>query len=316
MSNDMVPQMGTCTVVGLWTRAIERHESCGDGCTRSICHDDYVAEFAWVGGPTNDASAGMGYTTSKADMSQIDMRTIDVRINTQCVGGCDRYGGWLLNATIADRSNFTSVALSQGWRVERCRYCTPCGDGDPTDDNDHGSDYTPADPWGFPEHPVRQAAGIVVGDNVMCRMPAEGAENVPGSYDCPDDNFNSLCARLADLPDIELSGGQAAAKRLVIAGAVCLGIGGTPFALVLLFLLCSCSLSHAEKKTKVKKVVRQASAKNMIKVVREISGNSTRQESPSVSAPAVATVDGVVLTDVNTAGLPTTSGVVVAGTPA
>ena len=86
MSNDMT-QSGMCTVVGMWTRAILREESCGDGCTRSICHDDYVAEFAWIGGPTNDASAGMGYSTSKVDMAEVDMTTIDVRINTQCVGG-------------------------------------------------------------------------------------------------------------------------------------------------------------------------------------------------------------------------------------
>lgn len=324
MSNDM-GQSGMCTVVGMWTRAILRQESCGDGCTRSICSDDYVAEFAWVGGPTNDASAGMGYSTSKVDMTEVDMATLDVRINTQCVGGCDRFGGWMLNGTVADRSRYTNVALSQGWRVERCRYCSPCGDGDLDDDNDHGADYHPAPPWGYPEHPVSEATGIVVGDNVVCRMPAEGAANVPGSYDCPDPNFNSLCARLADLPDIELGGGKADAQRLVLAGAICLGIGGTPWTLVLLFMCCHFGKSHTEKKATVKKVVRQASAKNMINIVREISsGNSTRQESPSVAGPAafaadkpvVATVSGVVLTDVNTAGMTTTSGVVVAGTPA
>jgi len=92
-------------------------------------------------------------------------------------------------------------------------------------------------------------------------------------------------------------------------------------------MCCHFGKSHTEKKATVKKVVRQASAKNMINIVREISsGNSTRQESPSVAGPAafaadkppayVATVSGVVLTDVNTAGMTTTSGVVVAGTPA
>ena len=327
MSNDMVPESGTCTVVGLWTRAIERVESCGEYCTRSICEDDYVAEFAWVGGPTNDASEGMGYSTTKVDLSEVDMipssrnmiasSELSLRVNTQCNGGCDRYGGWLLNATVTDRSSFTSVALSQGWRVERCRYCTPCGDGDPTDDNDHGSDYTPADPWGFPEHPVSEAVGIVVGDEVSCRVPAEGVANVPGSYDCPPTAWNSLCARLADLPKIELSQSKAGAQKLVIAGAICLSIGGCPWMVLFGFLVINWSKSRAEKKTRVKVFVRQTSAKNMMRVVREISGGNS-----TAAPPTVTTVDGVVLSASHNqsgnqaGGMPTTTGVVVTGTPA
>ena len=276
MSNDMVPN-GHCTVVGLWTRAVERQESCGKGCTRSICYDDYVAEFGWVGGPMNNATpgmvefGGMSTTTSKVDLSQVDKRRIDVRVNTRCEGGCDRYGGWLLSATVADRSSFTSVALSQGWAVERCRYCKPCGDGDPTDDNDHGAHYTPADPWGFPEHPVDEAIGIVVGENVVCRVPAEGADNVPSSYSCPDDKFNSLCARLADLPGIEHGDAEKSANSIFLAGAICFSIGMCPVVLLCTWLLVNWKLERNEKKTRVRKFVREMSGKNMVKSL-QISG--------------------------------------------
>ena len=378
MSNDMIPT-GSCTVVGLWTRSVERQQGCGRNCVRKICYDDYVAEFGWVGGPTNNATTGMvefggmSTATSKVDMSQVDMTKIDVRVNTGCIQGCDKYGGWLLNATYPDRSNFTSVALSQGWSVERCRHCTPCGDEDPTDDNDHGA-FTPADPWGFPEHPVPQATGIVVGDDVLCRIPAEGAANVPDSYDCPDPKFNSLCARLADLPNIELSGKAKSAQTLVTWGAVCFSLGMVP-ALIVCFVVLPDLLNFKKprhhKKERVRHVVRQMSGKNMV-------GNlapslvlgafraewglpdgptlpSAAQPATALSAatltaaaralatatepataepsapgpapepenspgggddkPAIATVDGVALSDASTAGMTTTSGVVVTGAP-
>ena len=323
MSNDMATN-GYCTVVGLWTRSVERHQSCGKSCVRKVCYDDYVAEFGWVGGPTNNGTegmvefGGMSTVTSKVDMSQVDMTRIDVRVNTGCKGGCDRYGGWLLNGTVADRSSFTSVALSQGWGVERCRHCAPCGDDDPTDDNNHGADQTHAPPWGFPEHPVPEATGIVVGDDVLCRIPAEGAASVPDTYDCPDDKFNSLCARLADLPDIELSGATKGAQALITWGSICLSIGMVPVLFIGLVLLLNFKKPRHDKKERVRHVVRQMSGKNMAGNIRRVSRGAS---SPSLSLagpgapPAVATVEGVALTDASTAGMTTTSGVVVTGAP-
>ena len=278
MSNDMATN-GYCTVVGLWTRSVERHQSCGKSCVRKVCYDDYVAEFGWVGGPTNNGTegmvefGGMSTVTSKVDMSQVDMTRIDVRVNTGCKGGCDRYGGWLLNGTVADRSSFTSVALSQGWGVERCRHCAPCGDDDPTDDNNHGADQTHAPPWGFPEHPVPEATGVVVGDDVVCRIPAQGADSVPSSYDCPDDKFNSLCARLADLPDIELGDAQKGAQTILIAGAVCLSFGSIPVVVLCLVLLIHRKKPREEQQAQVRVIVRQMSGKGVAdSMMRSFSG--------------------------------------------
>ena len=351
MSNDMAP-VGYCTVVGLWTRSVEREQSCGKNCVRKVCYDDYVAEFGWVGGPTNDATTGMvefgglsmGSTTSKVDLSRVDMTKIDVRVNTGCKHGCDRYGGWLPNATI-DRSSFTSVALSQGWMVERCRHCSPCGDGDPTDDNDHGAFQTHAPPWGFPEHPVHEATGIVVGDDVLCRVPAEGADNVPKPYNCPDDKFNSLCARLADLPDIELANAAKGAQTFIVTGAVFFSIGMVPVVLFTLFMLPHIKKPRHVKKQRARQVVRQVSGQKLAANIRislsgrqedttpaplpappgglsappgghlrklRLNSNPTPNTDPK---PAVTTVDGVALSGVDTAGMATTSGVVVTGDP-
>ena len=54
---------------------------------------------------------------------------------------------------------------------------------------------------------------------LTCRLPANGVDGVSEVYDCPDKRYNSLCARLGDLPLAEIDAYGSDGDGLVIAGA-------------------------------------------------------------------------------------------------
>ena len=76
--------------------------------------------------------------------------------------------------------------------------------------------------------------------NLTCRVPAKGVDSVPSLYDCPDTRYNALCARLGDLPAVEISEYGAHGKTLVIVGAIIMPLGFI-FGLVLTCFICSSS---------------------------------------------------------------------------
>ena len=134
---------GTCVVTALWTRAVTRRESCGQYCEHDVCYDQWSAEFAWSGGPMNDPA--------KPDIVAGETET---RIDSGCARGCDRYGGWYENSSVADVSAFETSALSQAWQIKRCEGCL-CAANDPSDDDDtdtrHGSDESLTSPSKSPQ---------------------------------------------------------------------------------------------------------------------------------------------------------------------
>lgn len=171
---------GQCIVVGLWTRPVGFKQ-------RRVCYDDWIAEFAWVGGPFNGKP-------------EVEASALLSRLDENCDGDCERYGGWALDAVIHRSNftqNFTSVAISQGWRIKRCTECT-CGDG--------SSIARPKDPLALSASAEKeQGSGILLGKSVPCRVPKGAVEDVSDVYDCPSPlAFNSICARLGSLPQIEL----------------------------------------------------------------------------------------------------------------
>ena len=103
------PVFGNVTVYALWNRPTLRRESCGEYCEVDVCYDDYVATFAWSGGPASGPFTVDGsHLWSRTDITCHD-------------GPCDQFGGWRDVANLsASALNFTSFAVSQGWRTKRC----------------------------------------------------------------------------------------------------------------------------------------------------------------------------------------------------
>lgn len=207
---------GRCIVVGLWTRPVVRQETCGRFCgSRSICYDDWVAEFAWVGGPSN------GKPVVKAGQ-------LRSRIDEHCDGGCDSYGGWRLDATV-NRSGFTSVAVSQAWKLKRCTDCTCDDDGTVARPTGRTLSGSSGDGEGDD--------GIALGRAVVCRVPKGPIEDVSDVYDCPSPSaYNSVCARLGDVAQIELDERARDVEPLVVMGSVSVPVGLIFFVLNVLFL--------------------------------------------------------------------------------
>ena len=174
---------GQCIVVGLWTRPVGIKQECGSYCSaRSVCYDDWIAEFAWVGGPFNGKP-------------EVEASALRSRLDKGCDGDCERYGGWALDSRSNLTQNFTSVAVSQGWRMKRCTDCT-CDDG--------SSIARPSD-QSVLSASAEEGDGILLGKSVPCRVPKGAIEDVSDVYDCPSPlAFNSICARLGNLPQIEL----------------------------------------------------------------------------------------------------------------
>ena len=123
-----------------------------------------------------------------------------------------------------DRSNFThmftSVAVSQGWRIKRCTDCT-CDDG--------GSIARPDGESVLSENGEESDNGILLGKSVPCRVPKGAVEDVSDVYDCPSPSaYNSLCARLGRLPQIELDEFERGAVQyatisfVLLPGGLCL----------------------------------------------------------------------------------------------
>ena len=172
---------GQCIVVALWTRPVGIKQECGSYCARDVCYDDWIAQFAWVGGPFHGKP-------------EVEASALRSRLDKSCDGDCERYGGWALDAVV-NRSNFTSAAVSQGWRMKRCTDCT-CDD---------GSSIARPNDQSVLSASAEEGDGILLGKRVPCRVPKGAVEDVPDVYDCPSPlAFNSICARLGNLPQIEL----------------------------------------------------------------------------------------------------------------
>jgi hypothetical protein len=191
-----------CVVVSLWSRPVGVQQECGAYCSaRSICYDDWIAEFAWIGGPFHGKP-------------EVEASALRSRLDESCDGDCERYGGWALVNTSNSTQNFTSAAVSQGWRMKRCTDCT-CDDG--------SSIARPSDQSVLSASAERGEAGILLGRSVPCRVPKGAVEDVPDVYDCPSPvAFNSICARLGNLPQIELNALEWGVVRYATIGFVLL----------------------------------------------------------------------------------------------
>ena len=193
---------GRCVVVSLWSRPVGVQRECGAHCSaRSICYDDWIAEFAWVGGPFHGKP-------------EVEASALRSRLDESCDGDCERYGGWALVNTSNSTQNFTSAAVSQGWRLKRCTDCT-CDDG--------SSIARPSDQSVLSASAEGGEAGILLGRSVPCRVPKGAVEDVPDVYDCPSPvAFNSICARLGNLPQIEIDALEWGVVRYATIGFVLL----------------------------------------------------------------------------------------------
>ena len=223
---------GQCIVVGLWTRPVGIKQECGSYCSaRSACYDDWIAEFAWVGGPFNGKP-------------EVEASALRSRLDKSCDGDCERYGGWALDAVV-NRSeltqNFTSAAVSQGWRMKRCTDCT-CDDGSSiARPNDQSVLSASAEEGAF-----------LLGKSVPCRVPKGAVEDVSDVYDCPSPlAFNSICARLGNLPQIELD----VLERGVVNYAI-IGFALVPGGLCLLALGVIALRAHSDANQGSARIVR------------------------------------------------------------
>ena len=198
---------GHCVVVGLWRRPVLRQEyECRFCGLRSACYDDWLAEFAWVGGPAN----------GKPVIEPSELRT---RGDESCDGDCDRYGGWVLDA-YANRSGFTSVAVSQGWSTRRCTDCT-CEDGNEVAHAEQKA-LSRSDDGGAEEGDD----GMLLGRSIVCRVPRGAIEDVPFPYECPSPSrYNSVCARLGELPQLEVDDAMRDVEIYVTLGGVFVPLG-------------------------------------------------------------------------------------------
>ena len=115
------------------------------------------------------------------------------------------YGGWRAGAYQAAPENFTSVAISQAWEKRDGFGCTEdvgTGEWDP-----YRSSYN-----------VEQEREMF-SSTLTCRLPANGVDGVPELYDCPDKRYNSLCARLGDIPVFEIDAHGSHGDYYVTVGA-------------------------------------------------------------------------------------------------
>ena len=226
MSNSMEPS-GTCQIIRLWFRSIAREERAA-GCTSNcgskrvdICFDQYFAEFAWNGGPSNDceectegqANIIMQDETRGSGMAGLSSGVVKTREDHDCWKSCNRYGGWRPGnynpAFPLGPDGFANVAISQAWEKRTYRDGPGC---------DHNDESLKRDPY---EHMMNRDEETYWFDkgNLTCRVPAKGVDSVSDVYDCPDNRYNSLCARLGDLPEVEIEEYGSVGKALVIAGA-------------------------------------------------------------------------------------------------
>ena len=211
MANGMDPA-GSCKVIRLWFRSVGHVYSAGRGGLNIVCYDEVIAEFAWSGGPSNTCEH---CTDGRAQIQMIGDGNEGLLASRfdhgQSQGPAfpkDRrqYGGWRAGAYQAAPENFTSVAISQAWEKRDGFGCTEdvgTGDWDP-----YRSSYN-----------VEQEREMF-SSTLTCRLPANGVDGVSEVYyDCPDKRYNSLCARLGDLPLAEIDAYGSDGDGLVIAGA-------------------------------------------------------------------------------------------------
>ena len=208
MSNRMTASGTGCTVLRIWHRQVERAVGTDPDLQTALlrCYDQYIAEFGWKGGPFNgkpDVQAGL--LISRKDYG--------------CYGGgtgygehCDRLGGWNPGqygeaGTGDGLKTFTSRTVSQAWEVVRGN--SEC---DSQEDAEYTANASKArfQPPGFEEYQV---------DAILpCRVPARSVDEVPSLYDCPSPNYNQLCARLHNLPQIEIDDALARVPPAIIIG--------------------------------------------------------------------------------------------------
>jgi len=214
MANGMDPA-GSCKVIRMWFRSVGHVFA-----RRTVCYDEFIAEFAWTGGPSNTCkhcTEGRAQIQMMGDGNEglIASRLDDLskcRMLDAMPHGCaettisvEHYGGWRAGAYHALPENGTRVAISQAWERSDGRGCTTTpryGEWDP-----YRSSYN-----------VEQEREMF-SSTLTCRLPANGVDGVSEVYDCPDKRYNSLCARLGDLPLAEIDAYGSDGDGLVIAGA-------------------------------------------------------------------------------------------------
>jgi hypothetical protein len=221
MSNDMATN-GTCTVLRIWHRQVDRENDCEsqekkrnkNGNLECIdpysCHDQYIAEFGWTGGPKN----------GRPDIKGNELTS---RKDEGCIGGhppgstsCSHYGDWEPGKygkleIGKGLQEFTSRTVSQAWEVLRGN--SKCGVWDKSSDYNANASQRA----GFEEY---QPDAIL-----PCRVPAGPVADVPDSYDCPSPNYNKLCARLHNLPQIEIDDAMGNHQLDVVLGSIFLPVG-------------------------------------------------------------------------------------------
>jgi hypothetical protein len=201
MPNKMSPA-GSCKVIRMWFQSVERQEPIGRGNTRHVCYDEVIAEFAWNGGPSNTCEHCTG---GRAQIQMIgdgnEGLIASSPATTRRFISVKHYGGWRAGAYQADPGDFTSVAISQAWEKRDGSGCT---------EDSHN-------PYRIPYNVEQERE--MFNSTRTCRLPANGVDGVSEPYACPDTRYNSLCARLGDLPVLEIDVYGSAADGLVNAGA-------------------------------------------------------------------------------------------------
>ena len=199
MANGMDPA-GSCKVIRMWFRSVGHVFAKG----KTVCYDEVIAEFAWSGGPSNTCEH---CTDGRAQIQMIGDGNEGLLASRfdQSQGPADpkrrQYGGWRAGAYQADPGDFTSVAISQAWEKRDGSGCT---------EDSHN-------PYRIPYNVEQERE--MFNSTRTCRLPANGVDGVPELYDCPDKRYNSLCARLGDIPVFEIDAHGSHGDYYVTVGA-------------------------------------------------------------------------------------------------